>query len=65
MGHVVADVAKDASTEGRRCSVPVVPDKSVCKLPEWGCKNNEERWRHDQSQSVHWEIMVNAVKQEM
>ena len=47
VGEVVANVAKDSTTEHRCRSVPVVEEDCVGKLVEWGCESNEEgRW-HD------------------
>ena len=62
MSQVVADVAKDASTEDRRCRVPTPEEDGVCQLPERDCKHPEQRRRHDQAKLVHREIMMNAVE---
>ena len=65
MGQVVADVAKDSSTEHGYCSVPIVEEHCMRELVERCCESNEEgRW-HNEAVLVHWEIMVDAVKEEV
>lgn len=65
MSHVIANIAKDATAEYGGCSVPVVKEDCMCKFPERCRKNQEERWRHDQSKLVHREIVMHSVEREM
>lgn len=65
MSHIVADVTKDTPTEYRGSYRPVPVEHSVCEFPEWGCKSNKESGRHDQSKLIHWEIVMDTVKQKM
>lgn len=63
--QVVDDVASDTTTEGGSAHVPVGIEDGVRKLPEWKSERDEECWRHDETVSIHWQVVVNAVKEEM
>lgn len=63
--QVVDDVASDTATEGDSAHVPVGVEDGVGKLPKWKGECNEECWRHDETISIHWQVVVNAVKEEM
>jgi len=65
MGQVVTDVAKDPSTEHSCCCVPIIEENRVGELVERGCEHDEEGRRHDEAVSVHREVMVDAVEEEM
>ena len=65
MCQVVDDVASDTTTEGGSAHVPVGIEDGVRKLPEWKSERDEECWRHDETVSIHWQVVVNAVKEEM
>lgn len=65
MGHVVADVTKDTPTIYQDSRVPIVEEHEMSEFVEWSSKDHEQcRW-HDQAISVHRQIMVNAVQQEV
>ena len=61
MGQIVTDVTKNTTTKDRGCGIPVVKEDCMCKVPEGCSKNKEQSWRHDQAQTIHWQIVVNAV----
>lgn len=65
MGEIITYVPEySAAVDCRRC-VPVVEKHCVRKFPERGCKyNKQSRW-HDKPQFVHWQVMMNAVEEEM
>lgn len=65
MGHIIADVAKDPTTEDLQGRKPVVEEDGVGKFPERSCQNHEQCWWHDQSITVHGQVVVNAVKEEV
>lgn len=65
VGHVIAGIAKNATTVSSRSRVPVPADDSVCKLPERCSQNNEQRGWHDQPVLIHWQVVVDAMKDEM
>jgi hypothetical protein len=65
MGEVITNVTKDAAAIYSYCCIPIVPEYSVGKLVEGSGKNNEQRWRHDQAQFIHGQIVVDAVQEEM
>jgi hypothetical protein len=62
---VIANVAENAAAVDCHCRVPVVEEDGMGEFPEWRGKNQEERGRHDESQAVHWKIVVNTVQQEV
>ena len=65
MRQVVADVAEDATAVDGRRGVPVVEEDGMGELPERCSEDEEEcRW-HDESETVHGEIVVDAVKEEV
>jgi len=37
----------------------------MCKLGERSLQHREESWGHDQSQSIHRHVMMNAMQQEV
>lgn len=61
MCHVVACVAKDASTISCQSCIPIPKYNGVCKFPERCSKCDEEGRRHDQSVFVHRKVMMDAV----
>lgn len=65
MGEVVADVAKDSTTVHCCCNVPIEPEQGVCQLPERCCQCEEEGWWHHQAEFIHWEVVVDAVEEEV
>lgn len=65
MGQVIADVAKDPSTEHSYCCVPIVEEYSMCELVERCCKGDEEGGGHDEAILVHREVVVDAVEEKM
>lgn len=65
MGHVVADVSKDATTVYQQCCVPIVEENGVGQLPEGCGQNHKQCRRHDEAVPVHREVMMNAVEQEV
>jgi len=40
-------------------------EQEMCQLCEWERKEEEERWRHNQTQAVHRKIMMDSVTQEV
>lgn len=65
VGAVVADVAEDATAVDCHGGVPVVEEDGVRELPEGRRKHEEQRRGHHEAQAVHWEVVVNAVKEEV
>jgi hypothetical protein len=65
MCHVVACVAKDATTVGSQSSIPVPEDDGVRELPERCCQNSEKCRRHDESVLVHGEVVMDTVEQKV
>ena len=65
MGQIIADVAKDSPTKHSCRCIPVVEEHCVCELVEWGCQSDKKCGRHDKAILVHWNVVVNTVKEEM
>mgnify|MGYP001114919479 CR=1 FL=1 len=65
MGQIIADVAKDATTEDLHGCEPVVEEDGVGKFPERSRQNHKQCWWHDQSITVHGQVVVNTVKEEV
>ena len=65
MGQVIADVAKDPSTEHSDCCVPVVEEHCMRELVKRCRKSDEEGGRHDKAILVHWKVMVDAMEEEV
>ena len=65
MGQVIADVAKDSSTEHSYCCIPVIEKHCVCELVEGCCKCDEEGGGQNEAVLVHWKVMMDAVEKEM
>lgn len=63
--HIVKDVAEDATAVGSDSAVPVPEDDGVREVPERVGEGHKERRRHDQAILVHWQVVVNAVKEEV
>jgi hypothetical protein len=65
MGQVVANVTENATAEhGCRCT-PAVREQVMCELPERECQDDEHGRRHDEAISVHGQVVVDAMEQEM
>lgn len=65
VGQVIADVAKDPSTEYSYCCVPIVEEHCMRELVERCRKGNEESRRHNEAVLVHRKVMVDAVEEEV
>lgn len=65
VGHIVANVSENASAVHHHCRIPIVEEDGVRKLVKWSSKDKEQSGRHDQSIFVHWQIVVDSVKEEM
>ena len=65
MSQVIANVAEDTTAEDCRSGVPAVEEDSVGQFPERNRENDEQCWRHHESELVHWEIVVDAVEEEV
>ena len=65
MRQVIADVPKNPPAEDGSGSVPVVTEKKVGQAVKRGGKGNEQRWWHDQSKLVHWQIVMYTMEQEV
>jgi hypothetical protein len=63
--HVVASVAKDATTVRSCGRIPVPEDDSVRKFPEGCGEHDKQRGRHDKPVLIHREVMVDAVEEKM
>ena len=65
VGTVVAYVPKDSTTENRSCDIPVPVEDCMSEFIERSRKDHEKRRRHYQAISIHRQIMVDTVQQEM
>ena len=65
MGHVIACVTKNATRICGHGGVPVPEDHCVCELPEGQRQCNEKRGRHDKSVSIHGQIVMDTVEEEV
>ena len=65
MCQIVADVSEDTATEGGDGCVPIVEEDCVGEPVEGGCQGEEEGRGHDEAVSVHGEVVVNAVEDEV
>jgi hypothetical protein len=65
MGHVVADVPEYSSTIHRCSRIPIIKEDSMCQLPEWGCKDEEQRRGHHESILVHRKVVMDAMKEKV
>ena len=65
MGKVVANVAENSPTEDGGCHIPVPVEDRMREVVEWCCEEDEEGWGHNESVTIHWEVMVNAMKKEV
>jgi hypothetical protein len=65
VSQIIADVAKDTSTEHLNSREPVVEEDGMGELPERSCQNHKQCWGHDQSIAVHGQVVVNAVEEEV
>jgi hypothetical protein len=63
--HVVAGIAKDATTVRSRSRVPVPEDDSMRKLPKGCSEQDKQRRRHDKSVLIHGKVVVDTVEEEM
>ena len=65
MGQIVANVPEDATAKHLHGGEPVVKEDCMGELPERGRENDEQGWWHNQSISVHREVVMDAVEKEM
>ena len=65
VSQIIADVAKDTSTEHLHGRKPVVEEDGMGELPERSGQNHKQSWRHDKSIAVHGQVVVNAVEEEV
>jgi hypothetical protein len=65
VSQIIANIAEDTTTENLYSRKPVVEEHGMCKLPERSCQNHEQCWGHDQSITVHGQVVVNAVEEEV
>lgn len=65
MGQIIADVAKDTTTEHLYGRKPVVEEDGMGELPERSCQDHKQCWGHDQSITIHGQVVVNAVEEEV
>ena len=65
VGQVIADVAEYTSTEHGYGDIPIPVKDKVGKVVERYSENEEQCWRHDKSEFVHWKVMMNTVEKEM
>jgi hypothetical protein len=59
--HIVADVSKDSTAEYGGRGVPIPKEEGVCQLPERGCQSQKQSGRHDQSEPIHWKIVMDTM----
>lgn len=65
MGQVVADISENTTTKHGRCNSFIPVKEGMCKLVKRYREGEEQGWWHDQSELVHWEIMMDAVEKEV
>lgn len=65
MGQIIAYVPEDAATVHHQSSIPVVEEDGMSQFPEWCSQNDEQSRWHDKSVFVHWQVVMNSVKEEM
>lgn len=65
MRHVVARIAKDATTVGSHSSMPVPEDDGMGERPEWGCERDKQSGRHHETVLVHGEVVVDTVEEKV
>lgn len=65
VSQVIADVAKYSTTKYSRRSIPVVKEDCMCELVERSRESDEEGRRHDKTVSVHGEVVVDAMEEEV
>lgn len=65
MCDIVADVAKYTTAKYGYCNIPVPIENGVSKLVERSGKCEKQCRRHDETFSVHWEVMMNSMENEM
>lgn len=63
--QVIADVTKNAATENCRGCEPVVEEYCMRELPKRSGQNDEQRRRHDQTKTIHRQVVVNSMQQEV
>ena len=63
--HVVARVAKQATTVRQQRRMPVVPQDGMRDLPKWRRKHGEQRGWHNQPVPIHRKIVMDAVEEKM
>jgi hypothetical protein len=62
VGKIIADIPKNSSAENSCCHIPVPVEDCMSQFVEWSCKGNEKSRRHNQSELVHGQVMVNSVE---
>lgn len=65
MSQIIADIAENSTTKHSSRRTPIIKEDSMRQLPERHRKNYEESWRHDKSISVHGQVVVDTVQQEV
>ena len=65
MRQIITNVAKNTTAVACQCCIPIVGKYHVSDGPERYGKNGEQGWRHDETISVHWEIVMDTMEKEM
>lgn len=63
MGDIVHDVAQSSAGKARTSHVEW--QKTEHQLVEWICQNDEQRWGQNQTISVHRQVMVDTMQEEV
>lgn len=61
VGQIVADVSKDTTAISQHSSVPVMEENEMRNFPERSSEYEKESRRHNETVSVHGQIMVDAM----
>lgn len=60
MHHIVEDEAEHCAAHN--CLTVAIGEEKGYAGPYWVCESETEDWRHDESHSVHWEVVMHAME---
>lgn len=65
VSHIVHHVTKDSSAIASQSCIDIVKEYRLSYRPERNSKQDEQCRRHHQTIFVHWQVVMNTMKNEM
>jgi len=63
--QIVAHIPEYPARIDCYCGIPIVEKYEMSQVVEWSCQNQEQGRRHDQAISIHWQVVMDSMQQEV